>query len=183
MRELQAGAPDAARPLYERYFQRLIRLADRRLQGVPQQASSAEDVAAHAFGSFCLRLQRGDFTQLQDRDDLWRLLARITVHKALKLRRYHGADKRAMPEQDSDWGSGANEQQGKDLPPDLLVEASEELERLLDCLGDASLRSVALWRLEGYSNEEIAGKLGVVTRSVERKLRAIRDLWAGEVVP
>jgi DNA-directed RNA polymerase specialized sigma24 family protein len=32
--------------------------------------------------------------------------------------------------------------------------------------------------VEGYTNEEIAGRLGCVVRSVERKLQRIRILWA-----
>jgi hypothetical protein len=37
--------------------------------------------------------------------------------------------------------------------------------------------------MEGYGNEEIAAKLGCVPRTVERKLRLIRNLWAGEIPP
>ena len=51
---------------------------------------------------------------------------------------------------------------------------AEECRRLLDRLGDNSLRDVAVWKMEGYSNDEIAGRLGCVSRTVERKLRARR---------
>ena len=57
----------------------------------------------------------------------------------------------------------------------------EECDRLLDRLSDETLRNVALWRLEGFSNDEIAGKLDMTTRSVERKLNRIRQLWSDEV--
>ena len=80
LRGLQAGAPDAARLLYERDFQRLVDLARSKLRGMPLRAVGAEDVAAHAFASFCLRLEQGAFSPLTDRDDLWRLLAQIVVH-------------------------------------------------------------------------------------------------------
>ena len=59
----------------------------------------------------------------------------------------------------------------------------EEYARLLDGLGDDALRSVAVWKLEGYTNEEIAAKLGRAPATVERKLRMIRDAWAKEVTP
>jgi DNA-directed RNA polymerase specialized sigma24 family protein len=197
IRELQAGDHEAAGPLYERYFNRLIRLAQSRLHDLPQRATSAEDVAAHAFASFCRRLERGDFTRLHDRDDLWRLLARIIIHKALKVKRNHFAARRGGgdvqgesgfvgPEGTAEGSSGArggiDQQPGDDLPPDLLAEAGEEFQRRLDSLGNETLRSVALWKLEGYSNEEIAELLGVVPRTVERKLRAIRSLWRPEEV-
>ena len=56
-----------------------------------------------------------------------------------------------------------------ELPPGTL-----KGDERLDSLGDDTLKAVALWKLEGYSNEEIAAKLRCVTRSVERKLNVIR---------
>ena len=47
----------------------------------------------------------------------------------------------------------------------------------MEALGSDDLRAVALWRMEGYTNDEIAGKLGCVTRSDERKLSLIRKKW------
>jgi DNA-binding CsgD family transcriptional regulator len=35
-------------------------------------------------------------------------------------------------------------------------------------------------RMEGYANEEIAARLGISLRSVERKLEAIRKRWQSE---
>jgi hypothetical protein len=49
--------------------------------------------------------------------------------------------------------------------------------------GDDKLRSVAVWKLEGYTNAEIAARLGRAPATVERKLRLIRDAWAKEVLP
>ena len=57
---------------------------------------------------------------------------------------------------------------------------AEEYERLVARLGDADLRRVAVWKMEGYSNKEIATKLGCVPRTVERKLGLIRTLWSQE---
>ena len=68
-------------------------------------------------------------------------------------------------------------------PPDLAAEMSDEYRRLLGQLNDTELQSIALWKVEGYTNEEIAGRLGCVVRSVERKLQRIRILWAEEVPP
>ena len=54
-------------------------------------------------------------------------------------------------------------------------------QRLLGSLGDTELESVALWKMEGFTNQEIAGKLACGLRSVERKLRLIRTIWAQEI--
>jgi len=48
---------------------------------------------------------------------------------------------------------------------------------LLEQLPDEALRQVALWKLEGYSNAEIAAKLACIERTVERKLARIRRIW------
>jgi DNA-directed RNA polymerase specialized sigma24 family protein len=67
-----------------------------------------------------------------------------------------------------------------DPTPELAAQVSEECRRLLDMLDDETLRSVAIWKLEGYSNHEIACKLECVDKTVERKLRTIRSIWARE---
>jgi hypothetical protein len=61
-----------------------------------------------------------------------------------------------------------------------MVQVAEECERLLSLLGDAELKSIAVWKTEGYTNEQIALELGCVLRTVERKLQAIRQCWANE---
>jgi DNA-directed RNA polymerase specialized sigma24 family protein len=54
---------------------------------------------------------------------------------------------------------------------------AEECSRLLDRLGDGSLRQVAIWKMEGFTNAEIAAKLGRSEQTVERRLARIRELW------
>jgi len=56
----------------------------------------------------------------------------------------------------------------------------EEVRHLFDSLPDESLRLIALLRLEGYTNEEIASSLDCAARSVHRKLERIRLLWSQE---
>jgi DNA-binding CsgD family transcriptional regulator len=43
------------------------------------------------------------------------------------------------------------------------------------------LRSIALWKVEGYTNEEIASRLGCVVRLGRAPLQRIRILWAEEL--
>jgi DNA-directed RNA polymerase specialized sigma24 family protein len=51
----------------------------------------------------------------------------------------------------------------------------------MERLGEPRLRSVATLKLEGYTNDEIAERLGCVTSTVERKLAVIRRLLANEL--
>ena len=60
-----------------------------------------------------------------------------------------------------------------------------EVTRALAELGSEELRQVALWKLEGYTNEEIAPRMnggeGRSLATVERKLKEIRLRWEKEV--
>ncbi len=58
---------------------------------------------------------------------------------------------------------------------------AEECQRLLEQLDDDGLRTLALAKMEGYSNKEIAGQVGCSVRTVERRLKLIRDTWKEEV--
>src|SRR5262249_45829008 len=56
-------------------------------------------------------------------------------------------------------------------------EVAEQCRRLLDSLDPDGLREVALAKLEGYTNEELARRLGWSVAKVGRKLKRIRHLW------
>jgi DNA-directed RNA polymerase specialized sigma24 family protein len=180
LREWKDGDRDSVRRLWEAYFHRLVGLARARLDRAARAASDEEDVALSAFASFCRRAERGEFPRLDDREDLWRLLFVITTRKAINRARHDLRDRR---------GGGrvslATDLDGIDLgdilrrepTPEEAARMDEDARRLLDGLGDETLRSVAVWKLQGYSNAEIAERLACVETTVERKLRAIRALW------
>jgi hypothetical protein len=79
---LRAGDQEAARQLWQRYFQSLVRLGRSRLQAQARAAADEEDVALSAFDTFCDGMSQGRFPDLADRDDLWRLLVTIAARKA-----------------------------------------------------------------------------------------------------
>jgi DNA-directed RNA polymerase specialized sigma24 family protein len=60
---------------------------------------------------------------------------------------------------------------------------AEEYGRLLDRLGDGTLRRVAELKVQGYKVEEIAGRLGLAQRTVHRKIHLIRKVWLSEARP
>ncbi len=117
--------------------------------------------------------ERGRFPRLLDRADLWRLLALFTVRKAIDLQRRRRPEETTAPED-------LEQFLGREPAPELAAEMADEYRRLLDLLADPGLQAIALWKVEGYQNEEIAARLGCAVRSVERKLQRIRILWAGE---
>jgi DNA-directed RNA polymerase specialized sigma24 family protein len=193
LNELKAGNPTAAQQLWERYFQALIELARKKLQDAPRRAADEEDVALSAFDSFCRGVAQQRFPQLSDRNDLWKLLVVITARKAIDLIEHETRQKRGggVPgvaagfDPDESTGTRATIEQivGREPTPAFAAQVAEEYRRLLHLLDDDELRAVAVWKMEGYTTAEIAGKLGCVERSVERRLRVIRSIWAQEIEP
>ena len=64
---------------------------------------------------------------------------------------------------------------------ELLVQLDDQLQRLLESLGDDLLRQVARSVLAGDTRPETAEKVGLSLRSVERKVALIRDAWRSEL--
>ena len=187
---LKGGDAAAAQRLWERYFDRLVRLARAKLGAMPRGAADEEDVALSAFHSFCQGAARGRFPRLVDRDNLWRLLVTITARKALDQVRRQARQKRgggrvlvgsarAGGEDDTD-GAGLDQVVGQEPTPQFAAMVADECRRLLAALDDETLRQVALLRMEGYSDQEIAARVDCSLRTVSRKLALIRKAWLRE---
>jgi DNA-directed RNA polymerase specialized sigma24 family protein len=187
LQQLKAGDPNAAKPLWDGYFARLVALARARLKALPRAAADEEDVALSAFDSFCRGAGAGRFPRLDDRDDLWQVLFVITTRKAIGRVRHETREKRGGKVAFAPNGAASDSTPdalagvaAAGPPPELVAEVTEECARLLGLLGDGQLREVAIWKMEGYTNEEIAAKLGRSIPTVERKLAAIRTIWQQE---
>jgi RNA polymerase sigma factor (sigma-70 family) len=186
---LQSGNLDAAQPLWERYFARLVRLAHARLRtrkGL-RAAEDEEDAALSAFDSFCRAASEGRFPRLDDRQDLWRLLVAITERKAAdqvrRARRLKRGGGRVHNEAELAAGdpvsgpAGLDRIPGHQPSPEFAAEFAEEYRRLFEALRDEELRRIAVWKLEGHTVDEIACQLGCARRTVARRLELIRTLW------
>lgn len=186
---LHAGDPEAIERVWRDYFEKLVRFARGRLPAGSRRIADEEDVALSAMHSFCrLAAERRLYDGVRDRDALWRLLVRFTARKAARQRRRGTALKRgagevrgesvfARPGGD-DLDAGIEEVLGREPTPEFAEEVAEDCNRLLAELDDDVLRRIAILKLEGYLNQEIAEQLGCVTRSVERKLERIRSKWS-----
>lgn len=188
---LNGGDDVAVQQLWQRYFHRLVALARAKLQGVQRRAEDEEDVALSAFDSFCRGAEQGRFPQLNSREGLWRLLVTITARKAYDLAEREGRLKRGggQVRGDSALGDPAASNPrpgweavaGNEPTPEFAAQAIEEYRRLLGQLGDDELRSIAVWKMEGHTNQEIAARLGCALPTVERRLRLIRKTWSAEI--
>lgn len=186
---LRAGHRDAAEKLWQRFASRLIGLARKRLLAARRGAADEEDAVLSAFDSFCRGAEQGRFPRLSDRDDLWSILVTITVRKVhdqinreKRLKRGGGA---VLCEtelgQGIDCDLDLNDLIGTEPTPQMVAEMAEQSQRLLESLRDPELRSIALWKMEGYTNEEIASKLDCARSTVQRKLNLIQARWEEHV--
>jgi RNA polymerase sigma factor (sigma-70 family) len=185
---LKDGQSDAAHRLWERYFDNLVQLARRRLGTAPRGIADEEDVALSVFHSLCNGAASGRFRRLTDRNDLWVLLLALTKCKAIDLVRRENALKRGGGRVVSVSATGQQKSSfdlreliSAEPTPEFALLLEEEHQRLLELLQDDKLRKVAMLRIEGYSNTEIAEDLGVSRRAVERKLHLVRETWSQEL--
>jgi RNA polymerase sigma factor (sigma-70 family) len=186
VQQLQAGQSAAATELWERYYDRLVGLARQKLRTSSKRVVDEDDVVIDVFDSLCRGVQAGRFPKLNDGDDLWQIMVMLTARKAVNQRKHHHRLKRGggrlrgesvfqTPEGQT---AGINEIVGKEPTPEFAEMVGEESRRLLEMLPDDTLRTIAIAKLHGYENAEIAQQLNVQTRTIERKLHLIRQIWS-----
>jgi DNA-directed RNA polymerase specialized sigma24 family protein len=180
LHRLEAGDPDGARVLWDHYFQRLVELARGKLRDTPRQVADEEDVALSAFASFCRGVEKGRFADLPGREGLWPLLVRITACKVTDHARRERARKRGGDAGPATTEADLAQVVGSEPSPAFAAQVADECRRLVAALPEEPLRAVALWRMEGWTVEEIAGRLNCTPVTVKRKLARIRSLWRAE---
>ena len=189
--DLKRGDQDAAQYVWERFLDRLIRLADRKLQASPRKAMNEEDVVQQAFAQFFLQVQQGRFPRLNDRDDLWQILAMLIDRRAKDQIRSLGTQKSGggNVRTESIFIVAGEPRIGIDgiadaVPtPEMAAELTELFRHRIEALKTEEYRQIALLKMEGHTNREIARKLLTSLRTVERRLDQIRELWSAKLEP
>ena len=193
----------AADEIYRRYIQRLQEHAKSRLPLACGRVADEEDIAQAAMASFfrCAKIDR--FPKLDDQHDLWQVLIELANRKAVDQRRRETAKKRGAGkvrgesafEKAGDSGSEIvgldGHPEGKLVPdheptPDEAAQVAEHFQRWMDLLDAVDrqkpekricLQQVAQLRFEGYTVAEIAERFQCATRTIERQLGIIRNIW------
>lgn len=172
---LREGDSLAAQNLWNRYFARLVPIAQARLARLARDRTG-EDVALSAMKSVMIGIQVDRYPQLADRDDLWPLLVTITARKAISEQRRQLAGKR-----NPNLECGFDDVQayvGSEPTAEFAAEVADELERLTESLGDKDLMRLVELKLSGCTNDEVAAELGCTTRTITRKLSRVREEWS-----
>lgn len=186
IQRVKTGDSTAANQIWSHYFDRLVRAVRSRLLGQNRAVTDEEDVVLSVFDSFYVAAEKGNFPDLADRDDLWRLLLRMSARKVVDKRRRDNRQKRggdvrvwsidyAGNSDDGNPDDGAIEIIGDEPSPDMVVMMQETVERFFSHLGVGQLRDLAGAKLEGYSNADLAERFECSERTIERRLHLIRE--------
>ena len=172
------GDATATSHLWRHFYDRLVRAVRRRLQGHPRGVSDEEDIVLSVFDSFYAAVQQGRFPDLSDRDDLWRLLLSMSNRKVIDKRRHDLRQRRGggveLISLDGD-ASTSIEIAGNEPSPEMVVMMQESMAQFFSQLGVGELQELAVAKLEGYSNAELARRFGCSERTIERRLHLIRE--------
>jgi RNA polymerase sigma factor (sigma-70 family) len=190
IQQLKAGDVDAFQKIWEHYFEELLEVA----RGVMRQRKrwsivDEDDIVQNALLSVCQGLPNNkSYQNVNSRESLWPILVAITKFKVADNFRRENAAKRGAGKVvseanlernfESSSAIGLAQLVADDAPkPQDIVEMSEQLHVLMALLPREDLREIARLHLEGWKNQEVAEKLEMSTRSVERKLALVRDAW------
>jgi DNA-directed RNA polymerase specialized sigma24 family protein len=171
VRRLRANDPRAADEVYAVYAQRLTRLAERHLSRRVAQREDGEDVVQSALRTFFRRQSEGEF-RLDSNDELWRLLARITLMKARAKARRHTAAARDVGAEaggDAWWLDTLAREPGVD---DAIL-LMDQIDSLLSGLPDV-FRDLLELRLRGDHVTYIARNLGLSRQTIYEMLKRLR---------
>ncbi len=182
--ELKAQDPEAQRKIWHRFVARLVKFANKKLSNAKCSVVDAEDIASMAFYNFFEKTPE-QFERLVNRNDLWQILTMLAERRAIDEQRKwfnqrNGSgrvvnESNIGPEQDDNL-NGMDHFASVDAPPEIQIILAEEAKTRLDLLEDDVMCQIAIDKLQGYKNNEIAEKMMMSLRSVERKLSLIREI-------
>lgn len=193
---LKEGEERAAEKLWEEYFLKIVKLAKNKMNNIQFGAVDEEDIAISAMKSFCKMARKRDEV-IADSTELWKLLATITKRKVIKERKRQHADCRQenlrvgsskigvknKNNDDNENHDGLKLIQGEAPDPHLIIEGKEVLEQIHallesdDFLKNPKIHEFVTMKSQGWSNSEIAEKLGTTIRTVQRWGVKLEKAW------
>ena len=173
MVRLRRGDDAAAAQVFDRFAQRLIALARSRLPA----RIDPEDVTQSVYRSFFARQAAGQF-DVHGWDDLWRLLAEITVRKCSNKIRHDYSGRRNVrrevaPAATADDSASAWEIISGEPTASHAAMLTETIEALMRGF-DQHERDILTLSLQGYTALEISAELGRAERTVQRVRQRVR---------
>lgn len=192
LRRLKSGDKEAANDLLGKYFERIVKAAQRRIGDRRLRGSAPEDIAASVLESIWKKADQGQFQteDLETSEEFWRLLCTMVRFKTEDHMRRENAGKRGggmlrgesifARQKDESLAGLAGFSNHEPSAPEL-VGFQDEHARLMQKLGDETLQEIVTRRLEGQTVAEIAHHYDRSERWVKRKLALIRESWQSEL--
>ena len=176
MDAVAGGDSEAEQLLFNRFSRRLIQLASGKICEVFNSKIEPEDVVQSVFKSFFVRHRRGDL-EFNSWDDIWSFLACVTARKCSEKTGAFLTKKRCVNRESAD--SQRDEQFSRQLTndeptPEHVAMFNELLSQLFGSMTE-SQRDIIRFRMQGFTNTEIAKKLGRTERTVYRALLQLRE--------
>ena len=180
LQRLQAGESGAAQAIWDRFYQRVVRLAELQLKRNADRAVDGEDIAQSAFRAVYHAVMNGRYPDMDNRQELWQLLIVSIRNRVQRHFRDIHTQKRMVNEK------GLLVMQDRLNPIELSgpvaqAELADLLAMLLRVLDQedptGELRQIALLQLEEYSASAIARKLKRRKSYILQRVRMIRILW------
>lgn len=179
---LADGDGRALEMVFEKYFNRLIKLALHKMHGLNTVPYSPEDVVNSVVRSLWNGVQKNKI-EITTEDNLWGCLYQITTRKVCAERRRAFSQKRGENRMVIS-GDQVNEETeesffnsivGKEPSPEMAVEMAEGADELLSLFDKLPThKELIILKLQGFSNHEIANKLGICDNSVRRYTKDIQ---------
>jgi RNA polymerase sigma-70 factor (ECF subfamily) len=180
MARLRTGDNDAATQVFNRFANRLIELARRRLNPQIRQKLDPEDVLQSVFRSFFVHQAAGQITGLESWDNLWALLVVITMRKCGRRIEYFRSASRDVqreipPPLSSDESSSDSGTSSDEPTPSEAAMLTETVEQLMNGL-EGRHRDILSLSLQGYTVREISVQVSCTERTAYRVLKRVKEM-------
>jgi RNA polymerase sigma-70 factor (ECF subfamily) len=175
--QLRRHDAEAVRAVFERFRQRLNQVARQRLDPRLHAKLDPEDIVQSVFRTVFTRLADGRFA-LEDWDDFYGLLYRVTVRKCSKWYDYFHAQSRDVDQEvalavRSDEPAGEQEPASRGEAPSEVAMLAETVEQVLRGMGPRE-QQVVLLSLQGLRVAEVSRELHCTETKVYRVLKEVR---------
>jgi RNA polymerase sigma-70 factor (ECF subfamily) len=177
MARLRSGEEAAAREVFQRFVDRLVKLARQQFNAAMRRRVDPEDVVQSAYRSFFLRFGEGK-VEVEGWGKLWGLLTVITLRKCFDQAEYHRAERRNV-QREAAGHAGAKGAEpwwqavSREPTPAEAAVLAETVEQLVCSLAEDE-RPVLEMSLQGYTAQEISGRLGLSERTARRLRERVR---------
>lgn len=176
------GDPVAIEEIVSRYLARVANCAQSMLAADEQRIRDGQDIATDVLMKMASELSSGQHQQLRDRNDLWVLLISI-VNEQVVQNRNDWQQRNGVPQELTltDYLSHCDQDLelllSKGNKYGSLQAILDRMDDLIALVKDQQSKEVALLKLQGYSNRDIGARLGLVAKTVDRKVSKIISRW------